>query len=71
MELQVSELPLDDQDSRLSLGVLEHHVGQRLDIEPGRDLDHAGGHPGSRQPPADPAAEVAHRLRLQLINEDR
>ena len=71
MELEVAELALDDEDSCLSLGVLEHDVGERLDVEPGGDLDHAGGHPRARQAPADPGAEVAHGLRLQLVDEDR
>ena len=70
MELEVAELALDDEDPRLSLGVLEHDVGERLDIEPGGDLDHAGRHPRARQAPAHPGAEVAHGLRLQLVDED-
>ena len=69
--LEVAELPLDDQDPSLHLGVLEHHVGQRLDVEPGSDLDHLRRHPRPRQPAAYPRAEVAHRLRLQLVDEDR
>jgi hypothetical protein len=71
VELQVAELALDHEDARLQLGVLERDVGQRLDLQPGRDLDHRGGHPGARKPPADPGAEIAHGLRLQLVDEDR
>src|ERR1700741_1271535 len=70
MELQVTELALDHQDAGLRLGVLEHDVGQRLDVEPGRDLYHPSGHPRPGEAAANPRAEVTHRLRLQLGDED-
>src|SRR5579875_1815271 len=71
MELEVAEMALHDEDPGLDLGVLQDHVGERLDVKPRRDLDHARGHPCAGQPPADPGAQVAHGLRLQLIDEDR
>ena len=39
MDLEVAELPLDDEHAGLHLGVLERHIGQRLDVQSGSDLD--------------------------------
>ena len=71
VDLEVAELALDDQDPRLHLGRLERDVGQRLDVEPRRHLDDRRRHPAAREPAAHPGAEVAHGLRLELIDEDR
>ncbi len=54
MKLQIAELALDDQDACLRFSVFEHHVGERLDVEPGSDLDHPGSHVLAGQPPSHP-----------------
>ncbi len=65
VHLEVAVLPLDDEDPGLHLGVLQRDVGQRLDVETGRDLDDQRGHVGARQGSLDRGAHVAHGLRLQ------
>ena len=70
MELEIAELPLDHEDAGLHIGVLDGDVGQRLDVEPGRDLDDLRGHIGARQRTAHPGAHVAQGLRLQLVEKN-
>jgi hypothetical protein len=70
MNLQVAELPLDDEDPGRHVRVLKRNVGKRLDVQPGRDLDYLRRDVASWQGAADPAAEIADRLRLQAVEED-
>ena len=70
VDLQVAELALDHQDPGLHVGVLERDVGERLDVQARRDLDDLRGHVGARQAAPIQVPEVAHRLRLQLVEED-
>ena len=70
VDLQVAELPLDHQDARPHLGVLESHVGERLDVQARRDLDDLRRDVAARQRAADPGAQIAHGLRLQPVQED-
>ena len=39
MELEIAELPLDDENAAADIGMLQRHVGQRLDVEAGRHFD--------------------------------
>ena len=70
VQFQVAELALDHQDAGLYVGLLDRDVGQRLDVQARRDLDDLGRHPLPRRPAAHPAAQVAHGLRLELVQED-
>ena len=51
MELEIAELPLDHQDAGLHVGMFDCDIGQRLDVETGRDLDNLRGHVGARREP--------------------
>ena len=70
VDLEVAELPLDDEDAGPHLCVLERHIGQRLDVEPGSDLDDLRRDVAAGQAAADPGAEIAHRLRLEPVEKD-
>jgi hypothetical protein len=62
VQLQVAELPFDEQDAGGHVRVLEGHVGQWLDIQPWGHLDDLGSVIGTGQGTPDPGAQVAHGL---------
>ena len=70
VDLEVAELSLDDEDAGSHLGVLERHVGERFDVDPGRDLDDLRGDVAAGQAAPDPGPEIGHRLRLEAVEED-
>jgi hypothetical protein len=70
VDLQVAELALDHEHPGAHVGVLERDAGQRLDVEPGGDLDDLRRHPRARERAADPRPQRAHGLRLELVEED-
>ena len=70
MDLEIAELALHHEDASGYLGMLERDIGKGLDIETGGHLDDLGSdiRPGQRA--SHPAAEIAHGLRLQAVEED-
>ena len=69
MELEVAELPLHHEHAGLHVDLFEHDIGQPFDVQPGRDLDDHCRIVGTRQETAHHAAEIAHGLGLQAVQE--
>ena len=70
MDFEIAELPLHHQDAALDVGFLQRDVGEGFDIEPRGNLDDLRRHVAAGQGAFDPRAQIAHGLRLQLVEED-
>ena len=70
MKFEIAELPLDHEDAWPYINRLDRDIGQGLDIEARRYLDHERRHVGARKKTATKCAQIAHGLGLQLIDED-
>src|SRR5690606_12213338 len=70
MKLKRAELALDDERARPDIRPFQDSIGQRLNVEAGRDFNDLGGHARARQRAPHPGRGIGQRLRLQLIDED-
>ena len=70
VDFEVAELALDDQAAWLHVIMLERHVGEPFDVHARRHFDHQGGVVVAGQVAARRAAQQAHQLGLQTVEED-
>src|SRR5262245_26858019 len=69
MDFEIAKLPLHHQDAALYVSLLQGDVGEGFHIKSRSNLDDLCRHVAARQRAFDPRAEMAHRLRLQLVEE--
>jgi hypothetical protein len=70
VELQIAELTLDHQVTRLDVVMLQGDVGQPLDVHAGGDFDHHGGVVVARQETTGGGSDHAHQLWLQAVQKN-